>query len=176
MSQTSETLLVSPNQITMFDLLGWTSSSEERPAKPSRSQDSDADSLTLAVVSRWSSSAWRRHYALAGSSGRTSPVSCLRTEDGRLAPSSGRWGNWGMGGPTESWTRSGSEWPSDAVVCSLSHVLEAMQDVPQRFYLSQKACAGILRRAEKRGKDLPELLSQALRQVAGNAEPDETEE
>ena len=81
-----------------------------------------------------------------------------------------------MGGPTESWTRSGSEWPSDAVVCSLSHVLEAMQDVPQRFYLSQKACAGILRRAEKRGKDLPELLSQALRQVAGNAEPDETEE
>ena len=77
-----------------------------------------------------------------------------------------------MGGPTESWTRNGSEWPSDAAVCSLSDVLEATRDVPQRFFLSPRACAGILRRAEKRGKALPELLSQALRQVAGNAEPD----
>jgi hypothetical protein len=55
----------------------------------------------------------------------------------------------------------------------LSRVLEDAASVPQRFYLSQRACAGILRRAEKRGKDLPELLSQALRQVAGNAEPEE---
>jgi len=81
-----------------------------------------------------------------------------------------------MGGPIESWTRSGSEWPSAAGVCSLSHVLQATQDVPQRFFLSPKACAGILRRAEKRGKVLPPMLERALRQVAGNAEPDETEE
>ena len=93
-----------------------------------------------------------------------------------------------MGGPTECWTRSGSEWPSAAVVCSLSHVLEATQDVPRRFYLSPKACAGILRRAEKRGKDLPPLLQRALAEVAGSeptststedssqTEPDETEE
>jgi hypothetical protein len=81
-----------------------------------------------------------------------------------------------MGGPIESWTRSGSEWPSDAAVCSLSRVLDPTQDVPQRFFLSPRACAGILRRAEKRGKELPALLLQALTQVAGNAEPDETEE
>ena len=62
---------------------------------------------------------------------------------------------------------------SDDGVCSLSHVLEDSRDVPERFYLSRKACAGILRRAEKRGKELPPLLDQALRQVAGNAEPEE---
>jgi hypothetical protein len=32
--------------------------------------------------------------------------------------------------------------------------------------LSSKACAGILRRAEKRGKELPPLLLEALMQVA----------
>ena len=58
-----------------------------------------------------------------------------------------------------------SEWPNDADVCSLSQVLET-GDIPQRFYLSPKACAGILRRAEKRGKELPEALKVALRQVA----------
>jgi len=39
-----------------------------------------------------------------------------------------------------------------------------------------RACAGILRRAEKRGKDLPPLLLEALRQVAGSAEPETTED
>jgi hypothetical protein len=42
--------------------------------------------------------------------------------------------------------------------------------VPQRFFLSAKACQGILRRAEKRGKDLPPILKQALEQVAGGTE------
>jgi hypothetical protein len=40
-------------------------------------------------------------------------------------------------------------------------------DVPQRFYSSEKACAGILRRAEKRGKKLPTLLERSLRMAAG---------
>jgi hypothetical protein len=58
-----------------------------------------------------------------------------------------------------------SEWPNDAVVCSLSQVLETTS-IPQRFFLSPKACAGILRRAEKRGKKLPPALHQALHSVA----------
>jgi len=66
----------------------------------------------------------------------------------------------------ESWTPSISEWPNDAVVCSLSQVLEAAEFIPPRFFLSSRACAGILRRAEKRGKELPPLLLSALRQVA----------
>jgi len=44
-----------------------------------------------------------------------------------------------------------SEWPNDADVCSLSQVLETTS-IQQRFFLSPKACEGILRRAEKRGK------------------------
>ncbi len=47
---------------------------------------------------------------------------------------------------------------------SLSDILEK-GPIPPRFFLSAKAAAGILRRAEKRGKKLPEALEQALRAV-----------
>jgi hypothetical protein len=70
-----------------------------------------------------------------------------------------------MGSPTEFLTLNSSEWPKDADVCSLSDTLET-GDVPQRFFLSEKACQGILRRAEKRGKKLPPLLQAALESVA----------
>ena len=62
-------------------------------------------------------------------------------------------------------TLSISEWPKDAVVCSLSDIVET-GDQPQRYYLSPKACAGILRRADNRGRRLPEHLSLALRRAA----------
>lgn len=69
------------------------------------------------------------------------------------------------------WTLSTSEWTSfdglslkDDGVSSLSDILET-QPVPARYYLSAKACRGILRRAEKRGKDLPEQLKRALEAV-----------
>ena len=58
-----------------------------------------------------------------------------------------------------------SEFHNDATVCSLSDVLE-QAPIPRRFYLSAKACAGILRRAEKRGKALPRQLEAALKAVA----------
>jgi hypothetical protein len=87
-------------------------------------------------------------------------------EDAILVPSSGCWQNSGMGSPTEFWTLSTSEWPNDAAVCSLSDILET-GTVPQRFFLSDTACRGILRRADKRGKELPEALRLALQQVAG---------
>jgi hypothetical protein len=81
--------------------------------------------------------------------------------------------NSGMGSPTECWTLNTSEHshtlgPSHngGVVCSLSDILET-GDVPRRFFLTPKACAGILRRAEKRGKALPEVLRRALAAVAG---------
>ena len=48
-----------------------------------------------------------------------------------------------------------SVWPNDARVCLLSQVLET-DSTPARYYLSAKACAGILRRAESRGNTLPE--------------------
>lgn len=67
-----------------------------------------------------------------------------------------------MGGPTGCWTLNSSEhngihapYRSAGDVCSLSDVLET-GSVPPRFSLSAKACSGILRRAERRGKALPE--------------------
>ena len=42
--------------------------------------------------------------------------------------------------------------------------------MPQRFFLSAKACAGILRRAENRGKKLPQQLQAALTAVAQTAQ------
>ena len=49
----------------------------------------------------------------------------------------------------------------------LSEILEP--NASKRYWLSAKACAGILRRAEKRGKKLPPMLEQALRERAGQA-------
>lgn len=46
-------------------------------------------------------------------------------------------------------------------VCSLSEILETGQ-VDRRYFLTPKACQGILRRAEKRGKQLPPMLKAAL--------------
>jgi len=73
-----------------------------------------------------------------------------------------------MGGPIGFWTLNGSEHNgthapsrSDGGVCSLSDVLET-GELPPRFSLSAKACAGILRRAQRRGKDLPTMLKAAL--------------
>ena len=77
-----------------------------------------------------------------------------------------RFSNSGILSPTQHWTLSTSDWRSGATVCSLSEVLETGA-VHQRYYLTSKACLGILRRAEKRGKELPEQLARALRAVAG---------
>jgi len=67
------------------------------------------------------------------------------------------------------WAASDELCHSEGVVCSLSDILEPPISIPQRFYLTAKACAGILRRAEKRGKELPQLLQRALAAVAGSA-------
>lgn len=62
-------------------------------------------------------------------------------------------------------TLNTSECPKDVVVSSLSQILQ--DTVPYKYYLSPRACLGILRRAEERGKDLPPLLALALRLQAG---------
>lgn len=49
---------------------------------------------------------------------------------------------------------------------NLSEILES--SVSEKYHLSPKACAGILRRAEKRGKELPPQLARALKEVAGS--------
>ena len=138
---------------------------EEPPASLSASQDCEKDWLTRVAISCSPTAQLLADIGPSGWYGRTSPVSCRLTEDGILEPSSECWQNSGMGSPTGFWTLNISEWPSDAAVCSLSQTLE-VGNVPQRFFLSPTACKGILRRAEKRGKELPPALAEALNSVA----------
>jgi hypothetical protein len=70
-----------------------------------------------------------------------------------------------MGSATECLMLRTSESHSEGEESLLSDILET-GDLPQKYYLSQKACQGILRRAEKRGKTLPKTLELALTQVA----------
>lgn len=74
----------------------------------------------------------------------------------------------------ECMTRNTGECPNAAVVSRLSQILEV---TPQEKYsLSAKACQGILRRAERRGKDLPETLKAVLIQQLQGASPQERTE
>jgi hypothetical protein len=70
-----------------------------------------------------------------------------------------------MVSPGESLTLSILEFHSDAVASSLSDILETGAQL-QRYCLSAKACQGIIRRAERRGKELPLALISALTSVA----------
>ena len=77
--------------------------------------------------------------------------------------------------PTGLWTLNTCEWtgcpaqsPSGdaefgSSVCGLSDILETVGEHLRKYCLSLKACAGILRRAASRGKDLPARLAAALK-------------
>ncbi len=54
-----------------------------------------------------------------------------------------------------------TEYPNAVVESSLLQILET-GPVDTRYYLSPRACQGILRRAEKRGKRLPQQLAETL--------------
>ena len=75
--------------------------------------------------------------------------------------------SWEMGGALlgEYTMHSFGECPKEENVSRLSQILE--ENPHQKYSLSAKACQGILRRAEKRGKVLPPMLEQALRRQAG---------
>lgn len=63
--------------------------------------------------------------------------------------------------------RNTGESPNAAVESTLSSILQV--NVPETYYLSARACEGILRRAERRGKQLPAILKEALEQQIARA-------
>ena len=68
-----------------------------------------------------------------------------------------------------------SECPREECPSHLIEILEPIAD--PKYRLSPKACQGILRRAERRGKELPPLLDIALKlQSAFRSEPENREE
>lgn len=72
--------------------------------------------------------------------------------------------SWVTGIPSlgEHPTPNFGESPNVVVESTLSQILEA--NVPLKYYLSARACAGVLNRAQRRGKPLPEILKTALEQ------------
>lgn len=150
-----------------------TSSAEVHRAKTSASLADDEVSSTESAPA-------------CSSSSPESPMTLFATEDGcclRTFPDffpaladleadetsrsySRRWPTSGFTtSPGECWTATTSECPSagDAST-SLQDVL--LETVPDRFYLSPRAAAGILRRAEKRARALPRPLHRALTELA----------
>lgn len=90
----------------------------------------------------------------------------------RVTPSKQSSPTWSNSGLVESdgryWTRNTSESRNAADACSLSQVLES--EVSETYFLSARAAAGILRRAERRGKELPTALRLALEELATGTE------
>ncbi len=173
-------------QLSIFSL-------EEHPAKTSRSPDSEREWMASVATSRLSMVPLLAAIGPRGWFGKTSPASFRATKDETLqafwdcSPGAGSKSLPAAGNLRElskatqahtashgeCLTLSLSEWTglaglslNDEGVCSLSDIL-VTGDVPPRYFLSAKACAGILRRAGKRGKALPQMLRQALSAVAG---------
>ncbi len=86
---------------------------------------------------------------------------CLKMVNGQMQETS-----WQMISPLrgECSMLNIGEYPNEENVSTLSQILQV--GVPEKYYLSQRACQGILRRASARGKELPELLRKALLQQA----------
>ena len=90
----------------------------------------------------------------------------LRTENGRRPERS-----WVTitASPGEPTTRNTGESPREERESTLSQILQ--EDAPDGYNLTAKACAGILRRAAEKGKELPTLLQETLEHQAAGSEP-----
>jgi len=159
-------------QLLLFPELESTSSQEAPPAKDSVSPESGSGRETHAPPSRSSMPDWCAAFVPASCSGRTCPAYSRPTAAEISEPSCVRWRNSGTVSHGACWTFSTPEWtasperlPSGGAVCGLSDVLEETDESLLKYFLSARACSGILRRAERRGKDLPPLLDTALREM-----------
>ncbi len=170
----NQTLDKTKNRHLVWD---WTempiSSAEGSPAKTSPSPDDEPDSKAGSAPASSSSSHGSQGSLFSpagGSSLRTFPDFFPATVD-EISPSYSR--RWPTSGFTtshgECWTADISEFPSGGGACSsLPDVL--VDDPPLRFSLSPIAAAGILRRAERRGRELPRALRVALTALASGEE------
>lgn len=89
-------------------------------------------------------------------------------------PFSESWPASGMTAHGVVWMLNTTEWPNADDGYSVSSLAETLESsVAPKYYLSPRACQGILRRAEKRGRMLPPQLEAVLRAVAQTDQDDE---
>lgn len=165
------------DQVSMFDPDTW---SGKTLSAPCQAPEKNTQEKILRQSSRKRSGSQSRKpplFMCLKRDGRQPDASTTRTESGAShgeswMPSSGachsdgdalRWLQTSMEEALRASSSLGwntEEAPEVPVVSRLSDVLE--QNPDEKYNLSAKACQGILRRAEKRGKKLPEMLERAL--------------
>ena len=141
---------------------------EEHLVSLSPSQDCEKDSATTEAILRSRFAEWLNSCARNISSGKTSQDVCHLMKDGTLVPSSGRWLNSGIASDGVCLTHNTLESPKDEEESFLLDVLQDSRSISDKYCLSQRAAEGILRRAKRRGKTLPETLETALRSLISN--------
>jgi cytosine-specific methyltransferase len=140
-----------------------TSSSAEVLASPSQSQET-AKVLTAQAVLCGNTSDVFEKLSQLGLFGKTSQAR-YRHRGGKISDAcSSPWLNSGIVCLGEYLTLNISEYPKRAEECMLSDILETT--VPSRYFLTAKACQGILRRCEKVGRPLPSRMKEALEKQA----------
>ena len=139
---------------------------EDSPVKTSASPENDVDLMASGLASGLSLHESLTKLSPSGSLLKTCQVYSLAPEGEILLSSFNGWRSAGMAWGGECLTVKASDLPSDGSACLLSEVLQPHTDA--RYYLSPKACAGILRRADARGKVIPEPLRSALQQTAND--------
>lgn len=123
-------------------------------SKPSSTRSSKSQSQTLPLC-------------LCLKSGATADASTMRWEDGQLL---GEYTMDSFGEKPCMLTEEESypALPNGVEGSRLSQIL--VDDAPQKYFLSAKAVVGIIRRATKRGKELPKELRMALQNQSGYME------
>ena len=130
-------------QMSIFDQDSWCGRMFREPLVPTKEKTSKRSSQKSSV-----------------SSNRNAMMClCLKKESGPNRESSTmKWVDGQLHG--EYMTRSFGEYPREENASHLSQILE--DSAQPKYCLSARACTGILNRAEKRGKELPEILKTAL--------------
>ena len=107
---------------------------------------------------------WKKRKANTSSS-KTYLVSLPVTKEEILESSSERWPTSGILSAGVCLMLNTSEYPSDAKESSsLADVIQT-QPVQPKYYLTHKAAEGILRRSNRHGKKLPDILQKAFEDV-----------
>ena len=147
--------------------------SEEPPVSHSRSLEDERDWIIQTATSPLSFLEFARKHVPSGSYGKMCLESCPQTMDETSSRSGKKWRSAGIQSPGESLMLDLHEaghiplqCHNDADVCLLSDILETTGDHLRRYFLTPKACRGILLRAERRGRRLPTHLYKALAAVA----------
>ncbi len=141
------------------------------PAKTSQSPETGQGSQATDPASSSSSPASSTLFDPDGYSWKTFPDCSPRTLVGTSESLLERWPTSGIAWATGFSTAATSECHSDEDGCSssqpsLTEILEEPQNVPARYSLSARAATGILRRAHKRGRELPPHLMASLQEVS----------